>query len=104
MNQPDSEHRLHTLLQLIQRLYAETEGLAEGDGDLQSWYNRGYANGMIQVCDELGYRERVRALVRPDSPGLIAGQEFLPWGKAYRHGFEKGAGEIRAALAGIDEQ
>ncbi|WP_177418056.1 hypothetical protein [endosymbiont of Lamellibrachia barhami] len=86
------------MLRLLQRLYAESDGLAEADGDLQLWYNRGYANGMIRALRDLGYGAQISQTVDADSDERISGQEFLPWGKAYLHGFETGEKEIREVL------
>ena len=98
MTDPHREALLQRLLPVVRRLYAETENLSPGDGDLQLWYNRGYANGMIQTFCELGYADRLRSVTRQDPPGLTDGQAFLPWGKAYRHGLEVGAKETQEAM------
>ena len=89
---------LQCLIELVQRLYAETDGLVESEGDLQLWYNRGYANGMIQVFRELGYLHLLQGLVQADPDDFLAGQGFLPWGKAYWHGFEMGEKESHGVL------
>ncbi|MEJ2386539.1 MAG: hypothetical protein P8Y27_04275 [Chromatiaceae bacterium] len=47
---------------------------------------------------QLGYREQVATVVTPDKDDVIAGQELLPWGKAYGHGFEKGRHETFEVL------
>jgi hypothetical protein len=86
------------LLQLVQELYAETETLSEGEGDLQLWYNRGYANGVARVLCDLGHGRQLEGAVRLDADDRIAGQEFLPWGKAYLHGLEMGEKESREVL------
>ena len=41
------------LLQVIRDLYNETDGVAEAEGDLQLWYNRGYANGVARALRDL---------------------------------------------------
>ncbi len=97
MNQ-DKDTITARLLQLLQRLYAESDGLVEADGDLQLWYNRGYANGMIRALRGLGYGAQISQAVDADSDERIVGQEFLPWGKAYLHGFEMGEKETREVL------
>jgi roadblock/LC7 domain-containing protein len=94
----DRDKRIQQLLDLVGRLYAETGELSESDGDLQLWYNRGYANGMIQVLRELGAADQIAARVEADTADRLAGQEFLPWGKAYLHGFEMGDRETREVL------
>lgn len=97
MNQ-DREIVAEKMLRLLQRLYVESDGLAESDGDLQLWYNRGYANGMIRALRDLGYGTQISQAVDADSDERIVGQEFLPWGKAYLHGFETGEKETREVL------
>jgi hypothetical protein len=84
---------LDQLLALIQRLYGETDGFLSAPDDQQLWYNRGYANGMIKALRDLGQTAGLERLggIDPDDP--IAGHEPLPWGKAYRHGFEMGERE-----------
>jgi hypothetical protein len=96
----DRQAILQRLLVLVQQLYAETEGLIEGEGDLQPWYNRGYANGMLKALRAFGYGEQIVGLVAADPEDYQVGQEFLPWGKAYWHGFGMGENECRDALSG----
>jgi hypothetical protein len=91
---------LQRLLVLVQQLYAETEGLAESEADLQLWYNRGYANGMLKALQAQGYEAQMAGLVAADPEDYQVGQEFLPWGKAYWHGFGMGENECREALSG----
>jgi hypothetical protein len=98
MTDQDKQAVLQRLLQLVQQLYAETEGLVESESDLQLWYNRGYANGMVRVLRDRHQLERLAGLVELDPDDWLAGQEFLPWGKAYRHGFEMGEKETREVL------
>lgn len=94
----DKQVILHRLLQLVRHLYAETEGLVETESDLQLWYNRGYANGMVLVLREKGYVDQLEDLIEIDPDDYLAGQDFLPWGKAYRHGYEMGGKEAREVL------
>ncbi len=94
----DKQAILERLLQLVQELYAETQGLVASESDLQLWYNRGYANGMIRVMREKNHAGRLVGLVEIDPDDTLAGEEFLPWGKAYRHGFEMGEQETREVL------
>ncbi|MEJ2466504.1 MAG: hypothetical protein P8045_12505 [Candidatus Thiodiazotropha sp.] len=87
------------LLPVVIDLYSETTELSQGDGDLQLWYNRGYADGMAHAMRQL---ELAAALEQANLPAPLAiddAQAFLPWGKAYRHGFEMGEGETREVLA-----
>jgi hypothetical protein len=89
---PDPEI-LHQLFDLLAELSADSEGYLDRQDDPQLWYNRGYANGMAAVLRELGYGERVDAVIAPDPYELARDQEHLPWGKAYEHGREMGARE-----------
>ena len=89
---------LPQLLELIIGLYEESDAFLEETGDAQLWYNRGYANGVIDGLTHLGYREHVATVVAPDKDDVIAGHELLPWGKAYGHGFEKGRQETFEVL------
>jgi hypothetical protein len=98
MTDKDKQATLQRLLQLLQQLYAETADLAQSESDLQLWYNRGYANGMIRVLREKNHLEPLLELIEVDPDDYLAGQEFLPWGKAYRHGFEMGEKETGEVL------
>jgi hypothetical protein len=93
-----SDDIFQRLLQVVQDLVAETATLTEGDGELQLWYNRGYADGMLKAMRSSGYAAQLEAAgVQADEP-QFSGQEFLPWGKAYRHGFEMGEKETSEVL------
>lgn len=84
---------LPRLLELICDLYDDSQGFLDRTQDAQSWYNRGYANGVIHSLEQLGYARHVAAALDPDPPDLIADHQTLPWGKAYRHGWEMGRKE-----------
>ena len=84
---------LPQLLELICDLYDDSGGFLEHRDEAQLWYNRGYANGVIHALGELGYSGQIAASLDPDAEDLISGQEILPWGKAYSHGWEKGRKE-----------
>ena len=84
---------LGKLIGLIEELYAESAGFLDTPETTQSWYNRGYANGMIASLEALGYGELVDERVRRDPPDVIAGFETFEWGQAYRHGWETGERE-----------
>lgn len=99
MNTQCQNDKLQRLIELVQKLYAETEGLVESEVDLQLWYNRGYANGMIRVFREMGLGARLEGLVQADPDGYQSDQALLPWGKAYWHGFEMGEKESREVLS-----
>ncbi|MBT3033303.1 MAG: hypothetical protein AB2653_15695, partial [Candidatus Thiodiazotropha endolucinida] len=93
-----SEEILQRLLQVVQDLYAETASLTENDSELQLWYNRGYADGMVEAMQKLGYSAPLETAGVVVDRSLIAGHELLPWGKAYRHGFEMGEKETGEVL------
>jgi len=84
---------LPQLLELICDLYDDSQGFLDRTDDAQLWYNRGYANGVIHALQRLGYARHVAAALELDAPDPIAGHEVLPWGKAYRHGWEMGRKE-----------
>ncbi len=84
---------LPRLLELICDLYDDSQDFPDRTDDAQLWYNRGYANGVIHALQCLGYMRHIAAALEPDAPDLIAGQETLPWGRAYRHGWEMGQKE-----------
>ena len=87
------------LLALMARLTEETEGYLDRQDDPQLWYNRGYANGMLKELSIHGYGEQLAGLVVADPEDYQVGQKFLPWGKAYWHGFEMGGKECREVLS-----
>ncbi|MCU7880631.1 MAG: hypothetical protein KZQ60_08910 [Candidatus Thiodiazotropha sp. (ex Lucinoma aequizonata)] len=85
---------LKRFLQLVEDLYAETEILSEGESELQLWYDRGYADGMVSAMRPLDDAQQVDAVDATGDSSLVIGQELLPWGKAYQHGFDRGEKEI----------
>ena len=89
----EQQERLKQLVALIERLYEETAGFQENGDNQQHWYNRGYANGIIEQLTLLGYRDYIEQHTVPDSADIIEGQEFWAWGKAYEHGIEMGKKE-----------
>lgn len=89
---------LPQLLELICDLYDDTQGFLDRTDDAQIWYNRGYANGVIHALGRLGYEKHVAGALDPDAEDLIAAHEILPWGKAFRHGWEMGRKETYEAM------
>lgn len=89
---------LQKLLNISNRLYEETAGFLENGDNQQHWYNRGYANGIIQQLTRLGYRAYVEQHIIPDPDDLIAGHEFWAWGRAYQHGVEMGMKETAEVI------
>jgi hypothetical protein len=96
--QQTSEDLLPRLLQLALDLYEETTGLPETESELQLWYNRGYADGMVSRMRALGYQREVNDALGPGEDTISDEHRFLPWGKAYRHGFEMGEQETLEVL------
>ena len=95
MSRPEEtvpDELLRQLIDLIDKLRDETGGFLDNPGDQQLWYNRGYANGMLSALLRLGLARSLGARV-PDDPQGIAAQATMPWGKAYRHGEERGSRE-----------
>jgi len=84
---------LDQLLDLIERLYGESEGFQATPDDQQLWYNRGYANGIIKALQDLGQEQALGRLREIDPEGVIGGHQALPWGQAYLHGFDMGERE-----------
>jgi hypothetical protein len=99
--QQTTEDLLPRLLQLVQDLYEETTALSETESELQLWYNRGYADGMVSRMRELGYRQEVIDALGSGEDTIGDEHRFLPWGKAYRHGFKMGEQETLEVLEGI---
>jgi hypothetical protein len=86
------------LIALIENLYSESQDYLDNHQDAQLWYNRGYANGMIDTLCELGYRDAVTARIVRDPPEAISGHEVMAWGKAWRHGHDNGSSDTRDVL------
>lgn len=89
---------LERLLQLIERLYAETADFTEHPDQAQLWYNRGYANGMLQALRDLGYAGLIAGRIAVDQADPVADCAALGWGRAYRHGEQTGLQETREVL------
>lgn len=83
---------IEQLVALIDSLREETGGFLDTPGDQQSWYNRGYANGILIALQRLGQAHRLGDR-RADDANTIGDQFAMPWGKAYRHGESMGSRE-----------
>jgi hypothetical protein len=92
------DHVFGRLLPVLRNLYAETTGLAADESELQLWYNRGYADGMLGAMCQLGYEQALRDELQPFPEPVSQESPFLPWGKAYRHGYETGERETSEVL------
>ena len=103
MNNEDLPDRL---IAVAGKLYRESEGFAECPEDSQQWYNRGYADGMVKALVELGYGRRIVDLHQRmnKTAAVMQAQEKLPWGKACRHGEDKGYRETREVFSAADSQ
>jgi hypothetical protein len=92
------------LIELLGGLYGETQGFLDAPDDAQLWYNRGYANGMVQALRELGHGDALPADLALDADGAawdrIAQQALTPWGRAHAHGLELGREETYEVLEG----
>jgi hypothetical protein len=95
---PVSDEVWSRLTRLLRDLYADTNGFLDRSDDAQSWYDRGYANGLAAALVELGEGARLDGCVVLDPPEVAVEQRVLPWGKAYAHGFEKGHDETIAMM------
>lgn len=89
---------LERLLRLVERLYAETADFAEHPEQEQLWYNRGYANGMLQALRDLGYADMLTGRIAADQTDPVADCAALGWARAYRHGEQMGLQETREVL------
>lgn len=95
---------LDRLLSLVERLYVETAGFQENGDNQQHWYNRGYANGIVEQLGRLGYGDYVEQHTVTDPPDVISGHEYWAWGKAYLHGVEVGKEETSEVIGSSDNE
>lgn len=90
---------IEQLVALARRLRAESADFLENPGDGQTWYNRGYAAGMLTALRELGYGEALGDDCAEDPEQALGPHRVMAWGQAYQHGQEKGWSDTREALA-----
>lgn len=83
---------INKLVELVERLYGETEGYIDNPSDAQIWYNRGYANGVAAFLQAQGFADKLDGLSL-DAAGLHDNERIMEWQKAYHHGFEMGERE-----------
>jgi len=83
---------LEQLVNLVEKLRAESENFLEEHQDSQQWYNRGYANGMVRGLAKLMDQQQPVGL-KLDNEADLQGHEVMAWGKAYRHGEAMGEKE-----------
>jgi len=89
---------INQLIELVGRLYSETAAYIEQQDDSQLWYNRGYANGVAKAVQDAGFDKMLQAHVTLEINEMLEEQRFMPWGKAYFHGFEMGEKESKDVL------
>jgi hypothetical protein len=97
MSQQDPQI-VQRLRRVLEDLYAETASLSVEDSDLQLWYNRGYADGMLKAMMALGYARQLAGVQGSGETPPGETDSFLPWGKAYHHGSEVGERETYEVL------
>ena len=86
------------LAELVEQLYQESESYADNPSDVQLWYNRGYANGMVAFLNAHGYDDKIKHL-KLDAADLYDGEQVMEWHKAYHHGFDMGLRESEDVTA-----
>lgn len=86
------------LFDIVVRLYTETEGYIGNPSEVQLWYNRGYANGVVSVLRSKELLETLGSQLVLDADTRHQGENFMEWEKAYHHGFEMGEREAREVL------
>jgi len=89
---------INQLIELVGRLYSETEDYIEQQDNSQLWYNRGYADGVVKALQDAGFDKMLQAHVTLEINETLEEQRFMPWGKAYFHGFEMGEKESKEVL------
>ena len=88
---------IEQLVELVEQLYLESETYADNPSDVQLWYNRGYANGIVACLKPQGFGDKIKHL-KLDADDLYAGEQVMEWHKAYHHGFEMGLRETKEVL------
>ena len=83
---------IEQLTELVEKLYQESESYADNPSDVQLWYNRGYANGIVALLNAQGYADKINHL-NLDAANLYNGEQVMEWHKAYHHGFDMGLRE-----------
>ncbi len=90
---------INQLVGIVADLYKETETYLEQQDNSQLWYNRGYADGVARTLQAAGFEKILNAHVNLEANESIEDQRFMPWGKAYFHGFEMGEKESKEVLS-----
>ena len=82
-------------------MYLESAGYEQNPSDVQLWYNRGYANGVVTLLIAHGYGDTMKHL-QLDAEDLYRNEQVMEWHKAYHHGFEMGSKESKEVMPGDD--
>ena len=89
------------LADLANELMQTSAQFLEQPNDLQLWYNRGYANGILNAFTQAGIT--IEGLAHPDPDSQWAEHRFMAWGQAFIHGQTKGHNEAREILERLSE-
>jgi hypothetical protein len=89
---------VNKLSELVIELYNETADYQDNPADAQLWYNRGYANGVVDALKAKKQADAMAAFIDLDEANLYAGESVMEWHKAYHHGFEMGQKEALEVL------
>ena len=84
------------LAELADELMRDSSGFLEQPDNLQLWYNRGYANGILSAFEQANIK--IEGLVNPDPDDQWSEYRFLAWGQAFIHGRTKGRDETHKIL------
>lgn len=80
--------------QLLSKLDTESANWLDEPENQQLWYNRGYVDGMAKALMEIGWQAQIPSNWKAASEAELKAHRWLPWGRAYYHGNEKGYQEI----------
>lgn len=86
------------LAEIVTRLYQETDGYQQNPSEVQLWYNRGYANGVIAVLRAQTALQMLASTISLDDEDIHCDDRLMEWEKAYHHGFEMGEREAREVM------
>ena len=79
------------LADLANELMQSSDQFLDQPNDLQLWYNRGYANGILNALAQADIK--IEGLEKPDPEHLWSAHRFMAWGQAFIHGQTKGHSE-----------
>ncbi|MDH5184152.1 MAG: hypothetical protein OEX12_09710 [Gammaproteobacteria bacterium] len=84
--------------EIVVRLYQETDGYQHNPSEVQLWYNRGYANGVLSVLRAQAAVQELASNITLDDADIHCDDRLMEWEKAYHHGFEMGEREAKEVL------